>query len=208
MIKDFPTLPYRAELVRKALHMGALLLPMGILWLGRPTAAALLAALAAVAVAADVARHRVEPVHQFICWVFAPIMRPEEKPPLGGPIVLNGATWMCVAAALCATLFPAPVAASALAILMVGDAAAALVGRRFGRHRYPGSGKSLEGSLAFVLAGGVTALPFAMTAEPPLGLGVLAVGAVVAAVVEALPIPINDNVVVPLTAGVVMLLLV
>ncbi|WFD33931.1 dolichol kinase [Malassezia cuniculi] len=35
-------------------------------------------------------------------------------------------------------------------VLGVGDALASIVGRRFGRHKWPGSNKSVEGSLAFV----------------------------------------------------------
>jgi len=202
-----PRLPYRAELVRKTLHVGALALPVGILWLGRPTAAPLLIALAAVAVAADVARQRWRPAHRALLGVFAPIMRPEERPPFGGPLVLNGAVWMCVAAAACAALFPEAIAAAALALLMVGDAAAALIGRRFGRTRYPGSPKSVEGSVAFFAAGWAAALPFALAGEPALGPGVLAAGALAAAAVEALPLPVNDNVRVPLVAGALMLLL-
>jgi len=202
-----PVLPYSAELGRKALHLGALALPVGILVLGRPIAAPLLIGLAALAVATDVARHRVAGVHRLISAVFAPLMRPEERPPFGGPVVLNGATWMCVSAALCAALLPESIAAASLALLMVGDAAAAVVGRPFGRTRYPGSPKSVEGSAAFVAAGWVAALPFGMAGEPALGPGVLAAGALAAAVVEALPLPVDDNVRVPLVAGALMLLL-
>jgi dolichol kinase len=42
--------------------------------------------------------------------------------------------------------------------------------------------------------------------EPVLGVGVLAAGALTAALVEALPVPINDNVRVPVVAGGAMLL--
>lgn len=202
-----PLLPYRAELGRKALHLLALLLPLGLVVLGRETALPLLAALALVAVAGDVVRQRVRAVHRLIAAIFAPIMRPEERPPFGGPIVLNGATWMCLSALLCALLLPETMAAASLAMLMMGDAAAAAVGRLWGRTRYPGSAKSLEGSLAFVGAGWLAALPFGLAGQPPIAPHVLAVGAVAAAAVEALPLPVNDNVRVPLLAGALMLVL-
>lgn len=206
-MSDQPSLlSYGAELKRKALHVGALVIPVGIVALGRPTAMAVLVPLAAFAVACDVARLRVRWVHRFIRWAFAPIMRPEEQPPFGGPIVLNGATWMCVSAALCAVLFPETVAAASLAMLMVGDGAAAVVGRRFGRTRYPFSEKSVEGSLAFVVLGFVAAVPFGVAGEPALGFPVLLAGVLAAAAIEALPLPINDNVRVPLVAGAAMLL--
>ena len=206
-----PLISYSAELKRKALHLGALVIPAGILVLGRATALSILGPLAAVAVTLDVLRLRVRAVHRFIEWVFAPIMRPEEQPPFGGPVVINGATWMCVTAALCALLFPAPIAAASLAMLMVGDGAAAVVGRRFGRTRYPFSEKSVEGSVAFFVTGLVAAIPFGMAAgtvgDGALSVPVLAAGALTAAVVEALPVPVNDNLRVPLAAGAAMLLL-
>ena len=203
-----PVISYQAELKRKALHLGALALPIGLLVLGWATALWVLVPLAVIAVALDVARTRSQAVHRAIVWVFAPIMRPEEQPAFGGPVVINGATWMCVSAALCALVFPEPVAAAALAMLMVGDGAAAVVGRRFGRHRYPFSSKSIEGSAAFVATGFVTALPLVLLPLPgytPLTLPQLVVGALAAAAIEALPLPINDNVRVPLLAGLVML---
>jgi dolichol kinase len=205
-----PALSYGAELRRKALHLGALVLPVGLLVLGREAALRLLVPLAVVALATDVARQRWPAVRGPILRVFAPIMRPEELPPPGGPLVLNGAVWMCLAAALCAALFPPAVAAAALAMQQIGDGAAAVVGRRFGRVRYPGQGKTLEGTAAFVVAALASAwllarLPVEGLAEA-LPLGRLAVGALVAAVVEALPVPPNDNLRVPVAAAAAMLL--
>ena len=126
-----PSIPYAAELRRKALHLGALVLPALMLALERD-ALWLLAPGAVLAVAGDVARARSPTWRRWLHGLFAPLMRPEEMPPLGGPVVLNGATSMGIAAALCAALFVAPVAAAAVAMQQVGDAAAALVGRRLG----------------------------------------------------------------------------
>lgn len=201
------SLSYRAELIRKALHVMALVLPLGIVLVGRPGAALVLVPLATLGLGLDVARQRVPAFRRLLLGIFRPIMRPSEVPPPGAPIVLNGAVWMCLAAALCAVLFEPVVAACALAILMVGDAAAALVGRRFGRTRYPGSEKSLEGTLAFVAAGALAAWPFAALAEPSLPLGVLMAGTVSAAVLEALPLPLNDNLSVPLLTGALLTVL-
>ena len=199
-----PAIPYADELRRKALHLLALVIPAGMLLLGRETAVAILVPLGAVAVVLDWARVRFAGARRVLHRVFAGMMRPEEIPPLGAPVKLNGATMMCVAAAACAVLLPVGPAAAGLAMLMVGDGAAAVVGRRVGRHRWPGSPKSVEGTAAMAVAAFGTGL--AVVAWPGAGVTVAAcaVGAAVAAAVEALPIPVNDNFRVPLLAGAAM----
>ena len=203
-----PEIPYAAELRRKALHLGALVLPVGILLLGWPLAPAVLVPLAALAVSLDWARVRSEPARRVLHVVFAGLMRPHEIPPLGAPVVLNGATWMCVAAALCSMVFAPTVAAASLAMLMVGDGAAAIVGRRFGRTKWPDGLKSVEGTVAYAATAFGIGLAVVFWPWPAPGvaltLGACAVGAVVGALVEAIPIPLNDNVRVPLLAGAAM----
>lgn len=201
-----PALPYRVELQRKAIHLGALVLPFAVLALPRPLALATLGGLAVLAVGLDVARQRVPAVRRLLVdRVFGWMMRPEEIPPVGGPIVLNGAAWMCVSAVLCAWLFPAPLAAAALATLMIGDAAAAVVGRRFGRTKWPGSPKSVEGSLAYAATAFLTGLAVATWPTAEFGALTCLVGAVVGAAAEAVPVRLNDNIRVPLLTGLAML---
>ena len=199
-----PVIPYADELRRKALHLLALVIPAGMLLLGREAAIAILVPLGLVAMALDWARVRHAGARRVLHRLFAGMMRPEEIPALGEPVKLNGATMMCVAAALCAVALPVGPAAAGLAMLMVGDGAAAVVGRRVGRHKWPGSPKSVEGTVAMALAAFLVGL--AVVAWPGAGVTVAAcaLGAAVAAGVEALPIPINDNFRVPLLAGAAM----
>jgi len=201
-----PALPYSVELQRKAIHLGALVLPASMLALPTPTARAVLTGLAVGAVALDVARQRVPAAHDLLVGrAFGWMMRPEELPPLGSPLVFNGGVWMFLAAAACVWLFPPAVGAAALAMLMVGDGAAALVGRRFGRTKWPGSLKSVEGSAAYVATAFGIGAAVAAWPGTALSLTACAVGAGVGAAVEALPIPINDNFRVPLLSGLAML---
>jgi len=205
-----PDLPYSAELKRKGIHLSALVIPVGLLIVDRPAALLILVPLALFALVCDVASQRIEPVHRFVMRIFRSIMRPSELPPFGEPLVLNGATWMCIAGALCAVFFAAPIAAAVLVMLMVGDGAAAIIGRRFGKHRFPGSDKSWEGSVAFLLTAVLVALPLTLPVlmnslgHTPLSNLQIGMGALVSTVLEALPIPLNDNVRVPVLAGLAM----
>jgi uncharacterized protein (TIGR00297 family) len=102
------------------------------------------------------------------------------------------------------------IAASAWGILAVGDGAATLAGQRWGRHRLGWNpDKSVEGLLAFVVAGGAAAVFFAwwtapaIVPRPSMTFVVIAplLAAVAAGLVETVPIGLDDNISVPAVAG-------
>jgi phytol kinase len=114
----------------------------------------------------------------------------------------------------------APIAVAGAMALTWGDALAALVGRRWGRHRYRlgASGRSWEGSavmfvvsaavifLVLVLLPGSALSPYALPIGVSRALRAALLGAGVAALAEAASPRGTDNLSVPLvTAGVVLL---
>lgn len=185
---------------RKALHLLALLLPLGAWFVGKPAATVTLGVIAAIAVCCDALRARSVAFHRFIERFFGWMMRWEEKSSVPGPVVLNGATWVATAFFLLVLLFPLAIAVPAFAAFMIGDAAAALVGRRFGRHHWPGSPRTLEGSAAFFAVAAAVLLGLRVPFVPAL------VCALVCAVAEALPGRLNDNLRVPFAGALVLLL--
>jgi len=187
---------YRAELGRKALHLLALVVPAQMAWLGKPVALYLLGTGAALGVATDVARAYSPTVSRAVRRLFGPLMRDTELPPVGQGVVINGATSVLVGAALLTWIFPIRLAVPVFVMVMVADAAAALVGRKVGRRRWPGQSHTVEGSLAFVVTGLAV---WACFPTVTLAVGAWSVGA--AAVAEALPLPLNDNIRVPLVAA-------
>jgi dolichol kinase len=98
-------------------------------------------------------------------------------------------------------MFDRPIAVAALAFIMAGDPAAAIVGRKWGRHKY--GNKSFEGSLAFLIAALIVTW---LAPGLPLKIGI--VGAFVATVVEAVSSGVDDNASVPLISGLAMHLLI
>jgi len=92
-------------------------------------------------------------------------------------------------------LFPSPASNAAIVIFAVGDSTASIFGKMFGRRTlWFNKGKTLEGSLiGFVFAFSAAAFfvnPF-----------MAAAGAAVAMLIESLPLPINDNLVLPIVTG-------
>ena len=117
-------------------------------------------------------------------------------------LVVLAPVYFAVGILLTLVLFPSPVNSAAIAIFALGDSTASIFGRYFSRTTLPfNKDKSVEGSLA--------GFSFAFLAgwffvSPWLAL----LGAAVATFVEYLPLPINDNLLMPLCTGLVLTLFV
>ena len=112
-----------------------------------------------------------------------------------------GSTYMAVASLLVFLFFDKELAILALMYIAVGDPLAGVVGKRYGRVKI--DSKSVEGTLAFAVGAGVVGCALiAGGLDVPywVALG----GAGVGALVELLPIPVDDNLTVPAVSGAVM----
>ena len=188
-----PLRPFRYELMRKMLHLLALALPAGIYALDKPLALFVLIPLSAIAAGADALRAKSEGFARFVARAFGRLMRPDEIPPPGGRVVLNGATCILISAALLTLLFPVDLAAPGLASFVLADAAAAIAGMRFGRTPWPGTHRTVQGSIAFACAAWAMLASFGHISA-----GAAALAAVAGAAVEAANLPLDDNIRTPL----------
>lgn len=117
---------------------------------------------------------------------------------------VNSATWFGTALAILLLTAPGFPALLGLIAVSVGDPAAAIIGRRFGKTRLR-SGRSLEGTLAFIGVSTAVALPWALLLRPELtaGAAVLAtgVGVTVGALAELFADRVDDNLAIPVTSA-------
>ena len=178
---------------RKLYHlMGGLGLLSLYYLLGRHYALICYSILFVIVLAVDLARLRIPAFNQLIFTRFGSFIREGERYKLTGtaPYVLG--------IALSLYAFSLEVATAAICFLAFGDVSATTVGERYGRTKI--GEKSLEGTIAFTAAALLSALLL-----PAIGVhlmtGIIILGAVVAAVVELLPLPVNDNLAIPLIAG-------
>jgi dolichol kinase/phosphoserine phosphatase len=92
-------------------------------------------------------------------------------------------------------LFPFPASSAAIAMFAFGDSAASIFGRYFSKTPLPfNKDKSLEGSMAGFFFAFLAGLFFISPLKA-------LVGAAVAMIVEYLPLPVNDNILIPLITG-------
>lgn len=186
---------FKQELIRKATHMGALVIPGGYYFLGleRKTAFLIMLVIGLGMLIIDISRMRGWWLwRKVFSHVIGPVIRQHEK---DGDFI--GATYILLTSCLTIFLYQKPIAIAALSFIIVGDSFAAVIGRKYGRIKF--SNKSLEGSLACLFG---TMIVATLTPGIPLSVGLL--GAVVATLVEAWPFGVDDNVSVPLLSGLVM----
>ena len=97
--------------------------------------------------------------------------------------------------------FPYPVNAAAIAIFTLGDSAASIFGGTFGIRLPFNKGKTFEGSLS----GFIFAFLASSLFVPP---WIAVIGAAIAMSVEYLPVPINDNILIPIITASALTLLI
>lgn len=182
---------WRAELSRKGIHLASSVFPLA--WgLGLVEPVVVKAALAAgltIAMGLEIGRRRLPVVARAFDRFFGGMLRDHE---VHG---LTGATWILAAMLLCALVLPERAALCALWAGVVGDAAAALVGRALAS-RAARQGKTFSGSVACTLASAIG--PWWIAAASPLA--ALGIG-VAAALAERPRLAIDDNARVAVVAG-------
>jgi uncharacterized protein (TIGR00297 family) len=143
--------------------------------------------------------------------VGAIIYRPADR----SRVFAHGVVLYPLAVLLLILIFPGrpDIAAAAWGILALGDGMSSVLGRRFGRRRVPWNReKSIYGSVALFLCGGAAGAVLAWWCRPALAtpppmwfsLGAPFVASLVAALVETIPIRLDDNLSVPGSAALVL----
>ena len=207
-----PRLSLRQEWGRKSFHVAGVVLPAGYVLVGPERAAACLLGLTALVVTADLLRLHWGFARRVYRATFARWSRGDEAHRL------TGASMFIIAQTVTALIFPRCVAPVAMMFGALGDPAAALAGKRFGRYQWR-RGKSLCGSAACLLAsfvGGIACTGIACTgmqgslaglglsSSPCIAWWVVLPGAVAATLAEGLSGRVNDNLTIPIAGGLAM----
>ncbi len=189
---DESAISWKGELCRKGIHLISLVIPISFFLVDFRIV--LLCLIIAFTISGFFDLLRIfgnDRVKIFLGTNFGFLLRPREKKSF------SGATTILLAGILVFLLFDIEVAAAAMMIIVIGDTFAALIGRYFGKYRF--FGKSLEGLITFILSANI-----AVNFIPGMPSDVAFMGVIVGAIVEFLPLLIDDNIVVPLIAGAVM----
>jgi len=178
------------ELARKSIHVAVSIIAVAIVWLTPAlTGRTILALAVLLALSVEIARRLNTPIARGFRRGLGPLLREHETRGL------TGATMLALGFLIAAMTFSPHFAGAGMLYAGVGDAASALVGRRWGSLRFPW-GKSVQGSAAFFAA--AVAAGWIAPEIAPLP---AVVAALAATLLESLPTPIDDNLILPIAGA-------
>jgi len=204
MTDDRGTINYKNEIIRKGIHMVSLSIPFVYYYITKELALYILVPMVLFSLTIDYGRYFSKTLEALVKKVFGFMMRKHEWD--SKKKNLNGATYVLISAAFVVAVFPKVFVLTAFAVLIVGDVAAALIGRRYGKTKF--LFKSLQGTLAFFVFSCVVVL-LAPKVEGSLteyliGFSAVAVGAIAENVSGTWA---DDNFTIPVTVCVTMWIL-
>ena len=181
----------RSEFLRKSLHGLAIVIPLMVWFLPDRIWQVLLPLGTVGVLALDLARLGHPRLRQYFQRMVGPSLRRHERSEL------TGASYMSLACTIVAFLLPREIAVASMAYLILGDGLAGFVGESWGKRRLA-FGKSWEGTLAGLAANLIAGWIVFREPAPTL----LVAG--VASIVELLPLPLDDNLAIPLLSGLLL----
>lgn len=187
-----------SETLRKSIHLSSLVIPFSyryILGFNRRLGFSILLVAFAISLVIEFHRFWQRSFRKTFNRLFGMILRRHEQRDF------TGATYLLFSAMVCVAFFEPIIASCAMAFLSIGDTFAAIVGMSFGKRKFTGMNKSLEGSIACFVSCFIFGLLWLR--NPILALG----GALAATIAELGRIPLDDNLKIPFGAGLVMTIL-
>jgi dolichol kinase len=189
-------LPSRNDVLREIIHASGFFVPVLRSFIGVPAVALMICTVVALYVISELLRMGGKNL-PFISTVTRHAASQAELYEFAATPI-----YFAVGILLALLLFRAPISSAAIAIFALGDSTASIFGGLVSKRPLPfNKAKTLEGSLAgfffAFLAGSFFISPLKAL-----------VGAAVAMIVEYLPLPLNDNILIPLCAGLTLMLIV
>lgn len=201
---DQGTIHYRDELVRKLIHLFSLSIPIIYYFMSTQTVATILGILTVIALLLDLGRHFHPSFGNIFYKIFGFLLRKHELD--NKQKNLNGATYVLISALIGVLIFPKVVFITAFSILIISDTMAALIGRKFGRHKF--LLKSLEGTLAFFVSACIVVFFTPKIGNFPEEYIIGFVAAFIGTIIENISTRfIDDNLSIPLSVGFTMWIL-
>ncbi|MBD3206523.1 hypothetical protein GF319_09295, partial [Candidatus Bathyarchaeota archaeon] len=184
--------PKPSTILRKAVHTSAIFIPLILIeYLGSRLIAFLLILTTLAYFGSEVIRYLGKDVPLISWFTQANTLEIEATEYVDAPI------YFALGIAISLLIFPEHIASASITVLALGDPSASIIGKTLGKHQLPlANDKTIEGLIAFIIASFLGCLLFLNPAES-------IICSISGAIAEALPTPLNDNLVIPLFSGLI-----
>ena len=185
----------KSEFARKAIHLSNVIIPLSYYYFfpDKIDMIIILAFFLIFCFFIEIYRKKNLKLSRFFSNWFEFMMRDKEKK---GD--LTGATWVFVGALFTILLVPDPFNILSLLFLSFGDTFAAIIGTKLPYIKI--GRKTLSGSIA----GFFSCIIIGLVIDIPINIEIIILGAFMAMFIEVLPLPVNDNVSIPIFSGLSM----
>ncbi|MBN1638205.1 MAG: dolichol kinase [Ignavibacteriales bacterium] len=139
---------YLHELLRKGIHFSSISIPIFYYFFNKELTLTIILPLTIFSVIIDFGRYLIPSLGKYFHKIFGFMLREHEVNEKWK--TLSGASYVLISASGTILIFPKIIAITVFSILIIGDISAALIGIKFGKHKF--LLKSLEGTLAFFFA--------------------------------------------------------
>ena len=185
------------ELLRKLIHLSSVYMPVLIFLLDKKLIIILAGIGTLLMILVDVLKHKTDFMYNLYMKLLGKVLRTKEHDT--SQKMFTGGTFLLIGVLLSVLLFPSNIAALAVGIMIICDSAAALIGKAFGKTKL--LDKTFEGTAAFVITGIIIILLYARFLAPEINLSTALVALMLTAIVEVMPLPVDDNITIPVFFG-------
>ena len=184
----------KSEYIRKLIHLSNLIIPISYYYVFQDKIFFLISLffLVLIFLAIDLSRGKNKHIKFFFNIFFNKMMRKHE---LNG--ALTGASWVMISAFVTILIFPKNIAILSLIFMSIGDTVAGLAGRRIGKLKI--GEKTVEGFAFGFLACAIISYNYKLI---PFSISIY--GSLVGMIFEVLPLPLDDNLKIPLSSASIM----
>ena len=184
----------KSEYIRKLIHLSNLIIPISYYYIFQDKRFFLISLFFFVLIflAIDLFREKNKYIKILFNLFFNRMMRKHE---LNG--ALTGASWVMISAFFTILIFPKNIAILSLIFMSVGDTVAGLVGRRIGKLKI--GEKTVEGFVFGFLDCAIISYNYKLI---PFSISIY--GSLVGMIFEVLPLPLDDNLKIPLSSASIM----
>jgi dolichol kinase len=200
-IKD--KISYGNELLRKGIHLTSVVIPILIYILEKELIVYITLTAASLMILFDLLRKVSSGFNKFYLMILHPVLRSRELDVKKH--LFTGGTYYVIGIFLTVWIFPKEIAAVAILIMILCDTAAALIGKKFGKHKI--LNKTLEGSLSFLIIGIIIIAVTPRISQFPLEYLIAFIALILTTILELLPLKIDDNLSIPIFFSLVYVLL-